>query len=129
VALFDGVIFAASEVRTSQVTDGTSNTYLIGEKYLVPDNYYNGEDAADNENAYMGDNADIIRWADPTLPLPRQDTPGFVPGFIYGSAHATGFGIAMCDGSVRVISFSIDQTTHGRLSNRHDGQPIDPTKY
>ncbi len=35
----------------------------------------------------------------------------------------------MCDGSVHVVSFAIDQETNRRLCNRADGLPIDPTKY
>ena len=129
---FSGISYAASQVPMAQVTDGASNTYLIGEKYLDPDDYYDGEDSADNENAYIGDNADIVRWADPTMPPPHQDTPGQPTGdfgFIFSGPHSTGFGMAMCDGSVRAISYGIDMETHRRLANRHDGLPIDPSKY
>ena len=44
-----GVSFQRSEVTMAQIRDGTSNTYLIGEKYLDPDHYLNGEDPGDNE--------------------------------------------------------------------------------
>jgi len=37
--------------------------------------------------------------------------------------------MAFCDGSVKLIAYSIDPTTHGRLANRHDGNPIDQSKY
>ena len=33
--------------------------------------------------------------------------------------------MALCDGSVRLVSYTIDPTTHSHLSNRHDGQVID----
>ena len=127
--LSTGVIYAASQIPLAMVTDGTSNTYLCGEKYLDPDNYFNGLDGGDNEDAYMGDNGDILRWGGPTIPGAEQDTPGLVPWQNFGSAHASGFGVVMCDGAVRVVSFSIDAETHRRLCNRADGLPIDPTKY
>ena len=34
----------------------------------------------------------------------------------------------MCDGSVRMIGYSIDLMTHIHLANRHDGFAIDPEK-
>ncbi|HEX3999841.1 MAG TPA: DUF1559 domain-containing protein [Pirellulales bacterium] len=123
-----GIIYPGSQIPPESVTDGLSNTYLIGEKYLPPDDYTNGQDGGDNENAYMGFNADVGRWGGPGL-APSQDTPGYSNNNIFGSAHTNGFGMAMCDGSVRTIAFTVDLTTHDRLANRHDGQPIDQSKY
>jgi len=124
-----GVIYAGSQISMGLITDGASNTYLLGEKSLNPDSYLNGADNCDNENAYMGDNEDICRWGGSGIPAPAQDTPGTVYSHTFGSAHPSGFGVALCDGSVRVISFYIDPTTHGRLANRKDGQPVDASKF
>jgi len=126
-----GVVFPASLISLAQVTDGSSNTYLLCEKYLEPDYYFNGQDGGDNENAYMGDDPDLDRWGGPGVSggTPMQDTPGFNDIYNFGSAHPAGFGVVLCDGSVRVISFNIDPATHGHLCNRADGVPIDPTKY
>ncbi len=49
-----GVCFELSTVRTADITDGLSQTLLIGEKYLVPECYVTGKDAGDNENLYVG---------------------------------------------------------------------------
>ena len=37
-----GMSYLRSRVTMADITDGTSNTYMLGEKYLTPDNYYNG---------------------------------------------------------------------------------------
>jgi len=123
-----GVIFAGSHVRLAEVTDGASNTYLIGEKYLDPDNYSNGQDEGDKRSAFAGDNEDLGRWGGPTVPAPRQDRRGNPDRGNFGSAHPTGFGMALCDGSVRVIDFSIDLEVHRQLANRADGQVGDAKK-
>ncbi len=114
-----GINFPMSKIRVSAIRDGSSNTYLIGEKYLNPDSYENGYDLGDNENMYIGFNEDNARWAHFQ---PRQDRPGLASSKPFGSAHVAGFNMVMCDGSVHLINFSIELNTHRHLGNRRDGQ-------
>src|SRR5690606_15261302 len=50
--LSDGVAGSAALILLADVRDGTSNTYLVGEKYVMPDHYEDAGDLGDNENAY-----------------------------------------------------------------------------
>jgi prepilin-type N-terminal cleavage/methylation domain-containing protein/prepilin-type processing-associated H-X9-DG protein len=122
-----GIMYCGSMVTMADVTDGASNTYLIGEKYLNPDSYFTGNDGTDNGPALQGDNADIVRWSgwrpDNHWP-PMQDTPGNA-AWCFGSAHAAGFNMAFCDGSVQSVSYVIDLETFHLLANRKDGLPVD----
>ena len=120
-----GISFERSMVRMGAITDGASNTYLAGEKYLDPDFYATGTDGADNESATVGYDNDNYRCG---AAPPRQDTPGTSDDMDFGSVHANGCNFVFCDGSVHTISFFIDQTTHARLCNRSDGLPIDFSK-
>ena len=134
-----GVMFCLSMIRPKDVTDGLTNTYLLGEKYLCPDYYATGISSGDNEWALIGYDFDIERfanldpwWGDPNpLGIPFQDTPGcaFEVPYNFGSPHFVGFNMAFCDGSVKMVSYSIDIKTHVRLANRHDGQVIDAKKW
>ena len=128
ISTWNGICFQHSEVKIAQITDGTSNTYMIGEKYMNPDCYETGGDNGDNEDMYEGDDVDSLRQA--TLAYtPLQDRSGSSNQFSFGSAHAGGFNMAFCDGSVHSINYSIDAETHCRLGNRRDGLPIDAGKY
>ncbi|MEZ6069246.1 MAG: DUF1559 domain-containing protein [Pirellulales bacterium] len=135
-----GVTFQSSTIRIGQITDGTSNTYCAGERYINADNYKNGEDAADDQYIMLGHDLDSVRYSffapvfnpsDANVrqyyrdAAPRQDTPGLGLALSWGSAHAASFNMAFCDGSVHSISYSIDGETHRRLGARNDGLPID----
>lgn len=128
-----GVVFAGSEITTAAVRDGTTNTYLFGEKYLSPDNYETGNDGGDNESMYIGDNEDITRWVgnegSNTGLAPQQDRTGYSNSSIWGSSHPGTFLMVFCDGSVQGIAFDIDLTLHSRLGNRRDGQVIDKIAF
>ena len=83
---------------------------------------------ADNQVRFTGKDSppNIVTLA----PLP--DTPGLGSGAystIFGSAHAVGFNMALCDGSVRVFNYTLDPLVHNYLGNRHDGVTIDGEKF
>jgi len=131
-----GIVSETSLVTMAEVVDGTSNTYLAGERNINPDDYFTGLAAADDQNLYVGCDIDTLRWTcgSPTSTdcagyQPFQDTPGVSTRFQFGSAHAAGFQVVLCDGSVRTISYSIDVIVHRDLGNCRDGHPIDSSKF
>jgi prepilin-type N-terminal cleavage/methylation domain-containing protein/prepilin-type processing-associated H-X9-DG protein len=138
----NGVVFAYSTVRPQDITDGTSNTLLGGEKSLSPDYYYTGNSSADNETMFMGDNADIIRFTsffgpnDTTYTglganqnRPRRDRAGVDDWWLFGSAHANGCNMLFCDGAVETISYDVDPWVWNYLGGRNDKKTISRASF
>lgn len=125
--LATGIFFAGSQVQIRDVSDGTAHTYLAGEKYIDAEHYATGLGAGDNESMYMGDNGDIVRWAN-SVHMPRRDTPGLNDYVMFGSAHPGAFNAVMCDGSVQAINYEIEYDVHRCLHNRKDGEAIDKSR-
>jgi prepilin-type processing-associated H-X9-DG protein len=128
-----GVCFQCSQINTRDVTDGTSCTYLVGEKYLNPRHYTSGSDGGDNEDVFTGMDNDTIRTANRFNP-PMNDSlgptgTGISNTYAFGSAHPAAFNMVMCDGSVHAIRYEIDAIVHDRLGNRMDGMTVDSTSY
>jgi len=130
-----GVFYPGSEITVADIEDGTSHTYLFGEKTINPDYYTNGLSLGDNEYMFTGDNGDITRWAGPKAVQNQedcpmwQDRPGIDLWTCFGSIHPGGVNMVFCDGNVRSIDYDIDLVIHGRLADRRDGLPVDPDSY
>lgn len=145
-----GVVFATSAITAPEITDGTGNTFLLGEKYVDGDHYRDGLDTGENSPAYNGAHWTSIRCTSGNcsgtgLPvnsvagsvdyLPTQDRGGFrnAAGAAltgkFGSAHVGGLNFVMCDGAVRWIAFSVDPAIYISLGRRNDGVAIDSSKF
>lgn len=116
----NGVCYLRSNVGWRDVLDGMSQVYLVGEKHVGTGNYGNYGDVGYDQSPFSGSDIDVLRWAD--LP-PLQDSTA-IEVTAFGSAHAGVFQMAFCDGSVRTLSLQIDYTTHQRLANRSDRNPV-----
>lgn len=135
-----GVIYQRSEVSGKHITDGTSNTYMVGEKALTTTNYETGSDQGDNETwctGFNNDNFRVTALANPpasgalTALTPLPDAPSYPTGIpgerAYGSAHSGGVNMAFCDGSIRSVSFNVDWQVHRDLGDLADGNAVDTT--
>ena len=127
----------------TDISDGTNNTFLVGEKYINRDHYTDGRAEGDMYTMYCADDKSLLRWTgilgqvtDSTgtaSNLPRQDRSTLVAEGDevqwFGSAHAAGFNMSFCDGSVRTINYLIDGEVYRRLGNRQDALPVDGSRF
>jgi hypothetical protein len=125
VSSHNGICYQRSLVQAASVSDGMSKTLLLGEKYVNPSHYTDGWDFSENSNPYTGYENDNHRV---TANPPQQDRRGLTLGDIFGSAHPTAFGIAMCDGSMRFASFTVDPNVWVSLGGRSDGR-LSPSDF
>ncbi len=136
-----GVIFQRSTIEFRQITDGTSRTYLIGEKNLDPNNYTDGGALNDDQSMYTGWDKDNLR-ATTVILLPSGSPIGYLaspdtPGseklgswwqWRFGGPHPGGWQSVFCDGSVHFLSYDMDPMIHDWLGNRQDGNTIDESE-
>ncbi|NOZ40711.1 MAG: DUF1559 domain-containing protein [Planctomycetes bacterium] len=145
-----GIMYFRSELKMQRIEDGTSNTYLLGEKWVELDGYDGknsrndpGFSYGDNQSMYAGyewDNQRRVWGPDRISPKPaaqqeidaerwqpRQDGAGFgprLPEGLFGSAHPSAFHMTFCDGSVQSVSYDVDFRVHFSLGNRLDGGAV-----
>jgi prepilin-type N-terminal cleavage/methylation domain-containing protein len=120
-----GSVGSSAPCSPGEVKDGLTNTLLIGEKRLKPQNYTSG-DWHDDRGWTDGLDPDVIRS---TGYRPEADMNVSTDvGYQFGAAHAAGMNTVRGDGSVHVLSYSVDQIIFNRLGDRMDGLVIDMSK-
>lgn len=115
----NGALQAVTGVRFADITDGLTNTLLVGEKhvprgaegkYPLDCGIYDGHNPVCNTRA-----------AGSSFPVATSATD---PGWKFGSHHPGVCQFVFCDGSVHALVSSIDPVVLGLLSQRNDGRVI-----
>jgi prepilin-type N-terminal cleavage/methylation domain-containing protein/prepilin-type processing-associated H-X9-DG protein len=113
-----------SYTGVDKITDGTSNTFLIGEKHVREGHFGEGGDG--DKAYYSGLSYNTAqRSAGPNYPLAQSvndSSSNYASRF--GGPHPAVCMFAFVDGHVTAISNSIDKVNLGRLANRQDGEVI-----
>jgi prepilin-type N-terminal cleavage/methylation domain-containing protein/prepilin-type processing-associated H-X9-DG protein len=118
-----------NSIKLASITDGTSNTLLLGEKRLRPE-LVGQLQLHDDQGYTAGWDRDEVCWA---ISPPAQDRHGEDGYYQFGSAHSGGFNAVFADGSVRIISYAIQSNNTPpaplgvwqRICIRDDGLPVD----
>ncbi len=148
--VFSGGWQPGATVKMVGITDGSSNSLLLGEKFVLINHYRTGLQWGDNQPWAYGNSWVHTRNANQQ---PRQDaqestaTKGAPPansgaagglcgpwgigasgaGYYdyWGSAHPGAFQVALADGSVRGINYSVSLPVLRAMSDRADGAVVD----
>ena len=133
----NGILYQRSTVRMAQITDGTTKTALIGEKYMSPMDYDTGTSDLDDQNTFVGHDVDNLRYTGTRLPDYQGNAQAFPPASdsdtlevsldepFFGSSHSGTMNMAFCDGSVQSIDYEVDNAVFYYYGGRDD----DNTSY
>ena len=136
LASLNGVIYNDSSVAISQITDGTSNTFLFGEKsrtnMLTYDPGYALSDGQWNSGRYY--DTMVSTWYPPNVGLSGGGA-GTVANIVSGgeypltasSQHPGGVNMAFCDGSVKFLKNSVSSWTFNAAGTAPNG--VTQTNY
>lgn len=157
-AAFSGVLYPFSKVSINMISDGSSNTFLLGEKSLHSKLYEQTELPGlvayyDNECIFSGADMDNMRstyTGTYTYPagrppqftkdenghrLPLQDLKSFSQDELsktfacFGSTHPFTMRMAMCDASAQIISYKIDPEIYQCKGERNDAKPASTAQF
>jgi prepilin-type N-terminal cleavage/methylation domain-containing protein len=139
----NGMMVGAGSTRMRDVTDGTSNTVMVGESYTDP-NYVKDGQGMDYWNFFIpqiwdngtnrcwsagnGSGTEHTEAAGSTLVKPNSRLNPAIHGVLmevsFGSYHTGGAFFAMGDGSVRFINENIDAILYQGLGSRNGGEVL-----
>ena len=107
------------KTEMGHLTDGTSNTYFLGETDFRPRGVPSTEYGGVWSFGYIG-----YSWGTTFHPFNKHDNTRRVYG-AFRSEHPSGANFAHCDGSVHFVATGIDKVTYDSLATRAGGEIID----
>jgi prepilin-type processing-associated H-X9-DG protein len=118
-----------AKVSMASVTDGTSNTIMIGESLPsqhdhLAQNYwagFNGGNAHCTTIIPINYRSDGTNWCSP----PETFKGNWNVSWGFKSNHTNGVNFVFVDGSVHFVNQSIDHRTYQLLGCRNDGMPVE----
>ena len=132
VFYLNGVMFWRSGLNLAAITDGTSNTYMLGEsKYCLTRTA-----RADTFHAGWASAMKSDTWGAPLVAAAAKEQPNSIKQHggntdtlgihsrLFGSFHPSGLHMAMADGSVSFVSQTISLALHQQMAIRDDGLPV-----
>jgi prepilin-type N-terminal cleavage/methylation domain-containing protein len=132
----EGLFFACSRIRMADITDGTSNTFMIGESRWDTfsqngnqmDFWYIGSPQADPCNCNTGAGGTEFSEFCGSTGVPYNaraiaSTTGYVKELSFSSFHPSGALFCFGDASVRFVPFTIDAAVYQGLGSRDKGEP------
>jgi hypothetical protein len=116
-----------TRISFNQITDGSSNTMVVAEKW-VDSNYYDVGAWNDDKGWTDGWDPDVLRanlcgvTADKAA---GTGDPIAALDYGFGSSHTSGVNSGFADASVRMISYDVELQLFNRLGNRDDDEVVD----
>lgn len=109
------------ELSIQKIVDGSSKTYLIGEKSVEPKHYRTGNGTGDQGTILNCDRGSCVRFAFRVPGPDRADACFSCHDF--GSAHRTQWNMVFCDGSVRGMGYDLSFAVHSALCSPDGEEP------
>ncbi len=133
---YDGVLFWTSRIRFADITDGSSNTFLAGERPPSADLWFGwwfaggGFDYSGVGDVLMGYNevqyAQAMGCATTYANYQAGNLTNNCDQAHWWSLHSGGANFAFCDGGVRFIAYATSPTTLEALASRNGGEVVAP---
>ena len=123
------VTFYKGTLTLQSISDGTSNTFLIGEKHIRP----NSLRGKSEDRSVFGPVENCVSRRGGWQPNGTNDRPLMAPSVqgqhpranqSFGGPHAGVCMFVFCDGSVRAVPLSVDLWVLSYLCNRMDHQAV-----
>ena len=149
----DGMLYPGSVVRMGQVSDGTSNTFLLGERWYQFRVWAQGGRNLSTDFLEPDEPTPMFVWSSknisatspPNVPLEtagyyvlhgNENRPGPIPAGIskrhsandmpWGSFHPGGINMALVDGSVHFVTDDIEPIVWIAYASRNGQETVEP---